>query len=124
MSKRSWMLAVAMLSLTAGGVCVGLALANTRTTKGGDTASPAASTKTAAKTSCCCDDPTCPPGCTPECAAECLPAANASTTTGAKKAVCCPDGDYCQDEACCGSNTKTTVAKKYICPPCPFCPGW
>lgn len=126
MTRRSWMLALAMLSLTAGGVWAGLALACTRTTKGGDTALPAASTKTAAKTSCCCDDPTCPPGCTPECAAECLPAAKTNTNT-AMKTSCYPDGECCSDEPCCGSTaetTKATVVKKYICPPCPFCPGW
>jgi hypothetical protein len=25
---------------------------------------------------------------------------------------------------CCPTATKTAVVMTYICPPCPFCPGW
>lgn len=118
MTRRSWMLAVAILSLTAAGVWAGLVPTNIRTTKAADCCldpacppgcseicPPDCLSLVAAKqsdeccTSCCCDDPTCPPGCTPECAAGCLPAIKASST-------------------------KTTVTKKDICPPCPSCPGW
>jgi hypothetical protein len=80
----------------------------------------------AGKLTCCCDDPTCPPGCTPECAAECLPAAKVNTAAKAER--CCPEGESCPE--CCAQSSKTTKAaakapqKKYTCPPCPFCPGW
>jgi hypothetical protein len=76
----------------------------------------------------CCADPTCPPGCTPECAAECLPSATAKTLAKAAAEPCCDDG--CCPECCAESSAaiaKThakTLAKKYICPPCAFCPGW
>lgn len=69
---------------------------------------------------CCCDDPTCLPGCTPECAVECLPVAKSKANA---KASCCSGGDCCPDEGCCPSAMKkTTTAKRYDCPPCPFCP--
>ena len=147
MTRRSWMLAVAMLSLTAGGVWAGLALANARTTKGGDccldpTCPPgcseecppdcftgakasvqakgvkAAGKKAVTKTVDCCDDLTCPPGCSPACPPDCLDLTAKASTKTAAKSSCCSDGE------CCPTTTKTTVAKKYICPPCPFCPGW
>jgi hypothetical protein len=42
---------------------------------------------------------------------------------------CCDDG--CCPECCPLNQAKTTArtgakatAKKYVCPPCPFCPGW
>lgn len=115
MTRRTWIVGVALLTLTAtGGVWAGLAWANARTSaKAADccldatcppgcsefclpdgTDSAEHSTKTAAKTSCCCDDPTCPPGCSPECPPDCLDLT---------------------------SEAKTIKAKTY-CPPCPFCP--
>jgi len=56
------MLAVAMLSLTAGGVGAGLALANACTMRAGD----------------CCNDPTCPPGCSEVCPPYCFTGAKVS----------------------------------------------
>jgi hypothetical protein len=97
-----------------------------------------------AKTTDCCDDPTCPPGCSPACPPDCL-GLTAKVKTTAKARDCCPPGEVCPDclpvaqttakakaTACCDSvcppcesesKTRTTAAKKYICPPCPFCPG-
>lgn len=142
MTRRSWMLAVAMLSLTAGGVWAGLALANARSTKAGDccldpTCPPGCSEVcppncfTGAKASVqakdvkavdCCDDPTCPPGCSPACPPDCLDFTAKTGTKTAAKSSCCPEGECCATAA--ASSTETSVAKKYICPPCPFCPGW
>jgi hypothetical protein len=140
------MLAVAMLSLSAGGVWAGLALASAMTTKAGDccldpTCPPgcsevcppncpfpdcctgakgvkAAGKKAVAKTVDCCDDPTRPPGGSPACPPDCLDLTAKASTKTAAKSSCCSDGE------CCPTATKTSVAKKYICPPCPFCPGW
>ncbi len=114
MTRRTWLLGVTMLALTAaGGVWVGLAWANARTSTKAvdccldptcppgcceacppDCTSPAATSTKTAKTSCCCDDPTCPPGCAPDCPPD------------------CPD-----------LKARTTEVKaKAHCPPCPFCP--
>jgi len=78
----------------------------------------------------CCLDPTCPPGCSEDCPPNCCDVASVKTTTKtAKKTACCSEGsECCPDEACCPASTVTATAKtpqkKYICPPCPFCPGW
>ena len=144
MTGRSWMLAVAMLSLIAGGVWAGLALANARTTKAADccldqTCPPGCSEVcppncfTAAKASVqtndvkvtgeknvrkavdCCDDQTCPPGCSPGCPPDCLDLTAKASAKTAAKSSCCSGGECCP---------ATTATKKYICPPCLFCPAW
>jgi hypothetical protein len=79
----------------------------------------------AAVHSCCCDDPTCPPGCTPKCAATCLPAAKATAKVSCCEGECCPDGPCCPGLFCDLTQAKATVAAKKKCcdcPPCPFCP--
>lgn len=78
----------------------------------------------------CCLDPTCPPGCSEECPPTCLSTTGVKTpamTTGTTG--CCSEGsDSCPEETCCPSasvkSSGRTTPKKYICPPCPLCPGW
>lgn len=79
-TRRSLMLAVALMSLTTGGVWAGVAYANTRTTTVLDccldpTCPPGCSE--VCPTNCffsdCCQDPTCPPGCSPDCPPCCSP---------------------------------------------------
>ena len=132
MTRRTWLLGVALLTLMGvGGVWAGLALANSRTsTKAVDccldptcpagcsevcppdcTGPAAASTKTAVKCDCC-DEPTCPAGCSEECPP------NGLTNKTSAKASCCPT------EARATVAPQASVKKEYICPPCPFCPGW
>lgn len=93
-TRRSWMLAVAMLSLTAGGVWAGVAYANARTTKAGD----------------CCLDPTCPPGCSPDCPPNCLDGdkvkADAKKTEDVKAEPTTCSGGKCEGGKC-GTTTKT-----------------
>ena len=84
----------------------------------------------------CCLDPTCLPGCPEDCPPNCCDVASVKTTAKttatvktAKKTACYSEGsECCPDEACCPASTVTATAKtpqkKYICPPCPFCPGW
>ena len=101
-TRRSWMLAVAMLSLTAGGVWAGVVLANNQ------------------KAADCCLDPTCPPGCSPacppgcspDCPPNCLDGATAKTSSVKAEAKTC-DGGKCDGGKC---------SPKGYCPPCPFCP--
>jgi hypothetical protein len=75
----------------------------------------------------CCLDPTCPPGCSEDCPPNCCDVVSVKTT--AKKTACCSEGsECCPDGDCCPTANTTAIAKatqkKYICPPCPFCPGW
>lgn len=129
MTIRSWMLAVAMVSLMVGGVWAGLALANARNTKAGDGLSEAkvsVPTKdvkvVGTKAVDCCDDLTCPPGCSEACPPDCLDLTAKANTKPAAKSSCCSDGECCATTPT--RSTKPPVAKKDICPPCPFCPGW
>ena len=48
--------------------------------------------------------------------------AKASTKAAAKSSCCSSEGECCPTTT--ASTTKTSVTKQYICPPCPFCPGW
>ncbi len=99
-TRRSWMLAVAMLSLTAGGVWAEIAYANAGTNAGTN------------KVVDCCLDPTCPPGCSPDCPPNCLDGATAKTSSVTAEAKTC-DGGKCDGGKC---------SPKGYCPPCPFCP--
>jgi hypothetical protein len=109
---RSKLLALAGLVLIAAAGTV--AYATTRTTE----AAPVAPATVAAKPADCCDDPTCPPGCDESCPPNC-----ASVKTA--KQSCCPDGPCCDGSDCC-ENVKAPApaARKFTCPPCPFCPGF
>jgi hypothetical protein len=105
--------------------------------------------KAPAKAPDCCLDPTCPPGCSADCPPDCLSTAKVKPT--AKADDCCPEGGCCPEcclvtarakapaetdaqAPCCASGESrpsgATTAKakapanKYVCPPCPFCPGW
>lgn len=82
-TRRSWMLAVAMMSLTAGGVWAGVAYANARTA---NTCSPGCSEVCPPDCPfpCCCQDPTCPPGCSPDCPPGCSPDCPPDCLDGAK----------------------------------------
>jgi hypothetical protein len=58
----------------------------------------------------CCTDPTC-----------CLSTVTATAPARTAAEPCCPEGDWCPE--CSAQTSKTTAkAKKYVCPPCPFCP--
>jgi hypothetical protein len=70
----------------------------------------------------CRDDLTCPPGCSPACPPDCLDLTAKAGAKTATKSSCC-SGEECRP-ATTASSAKTMAAKKYICPPCPFCPGW
>lgn len=144
MTRRSWLLGVAMMSLTAGGVWAGMTLARTGKSDccadptcppGCSESCPPDCLTTAAKpaTVDCCDDPTCPPGCCEDCPPNCKDVtAKAPTTKVSAKESCCDDGPCCSDGCCPTSKapatkapvTKAPEGKKFTCPPCPFCPGW
>jgi hypothetical protein len=96
MTRRSWMLAVAMAAATAGGVWAGMTFSHTHS-------------KAAAH---CCDDPTCPPGCSDVCPPNCTASDCCDDPT-------CPPG--CSED--CPPNCQASTAKgKTACPPCPLCP--
>jgi|SRR6516165_7343679 hypothetical protein len=68
----------------------------------------------------CCENPPCPlccPDCPPDC---CLTAKGGSTRTAPEP--CCMD--CCEDPMAPVKTSAKPPAKRYICPPCPLCPGW
>ena len=126
-TRRSWMLAVAMMSLTVGGVWAGVALANSQKAVNCctvPTCLPGCSEVCPPDCPfpCCCQDPTCPPGCSEECPPCCSPdcppdcfdgaKVTAKTSTVRVEAKTC-DGGKCDGGKC---------SPKGYCPPCPFCP--
>ena len=139
-TRRSWMLAVAMVSLTAGGVWAGVAYANARTTKAGDccldpTCPPGCSEVCPPDCPfpCCCQDPTCPPGCSeecppccsPDCPPDCLDGAKATANTSTVKAEAKKEDVKAEPTTCSGGKCdggKCGPTTKTYCPPCPFCP--
>jgi hypothetical protein len=52
-----------------------------------------------------------------------VPAPAHSAASTAANTPCCPEGECCPD---CLPVAKTPdkAKKEYVCPPCPFCPGW
>lgn len=137
MTRRSWMLAVAMLSLTVGGVWAGLALANAKATKGGDCCPPgevcpdclslvAAKQSDECCNSCCKNVDKCPSAC-----AECgctTSDKSAAAKTAAKTSCCCDDPTCppgCTPECaaeCLPAAKVAEIKATKDCPPCPFCP--
>ena len=103
---RTKFYALAGLALIA--VAGTVAYATTRTTQAAPQPTATAPT-VAAKPADCCDDPTCPPGGRPECPPDC-----AAAKAAAKESCCAGDG--CPAEK--------APAKRFVCPPCPFCPGF
>lgn len=140
MTRRMWIIMglASVMAFTAGGVWTGWALANARSgPKTEDccldpTCPPGCSEvcppncldlavstkKPTTKALDCCDDPTCPPGCSPACPPDCLDLSAKAKNKSRCDSVC----SDCEKEP--AATSKTTVAKKYICPPCIFCPGW
>ena len=141
MTRRTWMLGMAMLALTAaGGVWAGMAWANSRTSANAvplgcsEECPPNCLSFVGAKSSdecckACCknvDTPACPTKCAGPCGcakAEKSVAAGTAALFDCCDDPSCPPGCTPECAARCLPVAKTAEVKaKKDCPPCPFCP--